>query len=88
MFSTCRKQCIYHAAVLPSFTDSTVVSEQPARSPPQKTAGFEMLCIVVGLIAGNPERSNLTENIAFLTVIKKSFPMTIFLLNLSIFFSI
>jgi len=34
---TCRYRCMYHAAVFPSFTDSTVVLAVPATSPPKKT---------------------------------------------------
>jgi len=54
------------AAVFPSLTDSTVVSEVPAKSPPQKTLG-SLLCIVSGLMSGSPDSLNFSGDMASFT---------------------
>lgn len=56
------------AAVFPSLTDSTVVSEVPAKSPPQKTLGT-LLCIVSGLTSGSPHLLNFSGDMASFTII-------------------
>jgi hypothetical protein len=64
---TWRYLCMDQAAVFPSLTDSTVVSEIPAKSPPQKTLGT-LLCIVSGLTSGSPLSLNFNGAIAFFTI--------------------
>lgn len=63
---TWRYLCMNQAAVFPSLTDSTVVSEIPAKSPPQKTLG-KLLCIVSGLTSGSPLSLNFNGVIASFT---------------------
>lgn len=55
--------CKYQAAVLPSFTDSTVVSATPATSPPQNTHS-KLDCIVRVSTSGNPHLLNFSGCIA------------------------
>ena len=65
---TWRYLCMNQAAVFPSLTDSTVVSEVPAKSPPQKTLG-SLVCIVSGLTSGSPHLLNFSGDIASFTTI-------------------
>lgn len=63
---TWRYLCMNQAAVFPSLTDSTVVSEVPAKSPPQKTLG-SLVCIVSGSTSGSPHLLNLSGAMASFT---------------------
>ena len=63
---TWRYLCMNQAAVLPSFTDSTVVAARPPRSPPQNAHGT-LICIVSVHTSGRPHLLKVTGAMAFLT---------------------
>lgn len=61
---------MFQAAVFPSFTDSTVVSETPAISPPQKTPGSELAMVLVST-TGKPHAFSFNGANASLTETKE-----------------
>lgn len=63
---TCKYLWMYHEAVFPSLTDSTVVCATPAISPPQNIHG-SLHCIVSLFTSGKPHLFNFTGFIASTT---------------------
>lgn len=68
---TCMYLWMYQDAVFPSLTDSTVVCDTPARSPPQKTPDTDVV-IVFPSTSGVPHLFNFTGSRAFFTARNKN----------------